>query len=167
MSVHTGIQAPDRTDSHGHYPRNRLTCANLAGGTLCPKRIQQVRTCAEARRTNHSPAAITPYRHGPCTIRRHPIPVHRKQIAHWRCRPSQHDSDLPTEPVTVIDLPCTPEVTGIHLPWTVRRHRASPSDHADASDSAERSALHTRIHNGASPQPDEACVRGLVSAGGL
>jgi len=55
----------------------------------------------------------------------HPIPTtvpalsadtrypHRKQMAHWRYRPSQHDSDLPTEPVTLIDLPCTPEVPGI------------------------------------------------------
>jgi hypothetical protein len=32
--------------------------------------------------------------------------------------PSQHDSNLPTELVTLIDLPCTPEVPGIHLPWT-------------------------------------------------
>jgi uncharacterized RDD family membrane protein YckC len=39
-------------------------------------------------------------------------------MAHWRYRPSQHDSDLPTEPVTLIGLPCTPEVPGIHLPWT-------------------------------------------------
>jgi hypothetical protein len=28
-------------------------------------------------------------------------------MAHWRYRPSQHDSDLPAEPVTLIDLPCT------------------------------------------------------------
>ncbi len=45
-----------------------------------------------------------------------------------------------TELVTLIDLPCTPEVPGIHLPWMtvdLRRHRASPSDNADASDSAE------------------------------
>ena len=27
-SVHTGIQAAHRTDSHGHCPQNRLTCAN-------------------------------------------------------------------------------------------------------------------------------------------
>jgi len=31
-------------------------------------------------------------------------------MAHWRYRPGQHDSDLPTEPVTLIDLPCTSEV---------------------------------------------------------
>jgi hypothetical protein len=28
MSVHTGVQAAYRTDSHGHCPQNRLTCAN-------------------------------------------------------------------------------------------------------------------------------------------
>ena len=32
-----------------------------------------------------------------------------------RYLPSQHDSDLPIELVTLIDLPCTPEVPGIHL----------------------------------------------------
>jgi hypothetical protein len=35
-----------------------------------------------------------------------------------RYLPSQHDSDLPAELVTLIDLLCTPEVPGIHLPWT-------------------------------------------------
>ena len=29
MSVHTGIQAARRTDSHGHCPQNRRTYANL------------------------------------------------------------------------------------------------------------------------------------------
>ncbi len=33
-----------------------------------------------------------------------------------RYLPSQHDSDLPDELVTLIDLPCTPEVPGTHLP---------------------------------------------------
>jgi hypothetical protein len=28
------------------------------------------------------------------------------------------DSNLPTELVALIDLPFTPEVPGIHLPWT-------------------------------------------------
>lgn len=28
MSVPAGIQAAHRTDSHGHRPQNRLTCAN-------------------------------------------------------------------------------------------------------------------------------------------
>ena len=28
MSVRAGIQAAHRTDSHGHCPQNRLTCAN-------------------------------------------------------------------------------------------------------------------------------------------
>jgi len=63
MSVHTGIKAAHRTDSDGHCPQNRLTCANQQAEPLCPKRIQPGRTCAEARQTNHSPAAaITPYR---------------------------------------------------------------------------------------------------------
>ncbi len=35
-----------------------------------------------------------------------------------RYPPSQHDSDLPDERVTLIDLPCTPEIHGIHLPST-------------------------------------------------
>jgi hypothetical protein len=30
----------------------------------------------------------------PGIIRRYPIPAHRKQMAHWRYQPSQHDSDL-------------------------------------------------------------------------
>jgi hypothetical protein len=51
--------------------------------------------------------------------------------------PSQQDSNLPAELVTLIDLPCTPEVPGIHPPWTSAAPRASPSDHADESDSAE------------------------------
>jgi hypothetical protein len=58
-------------------------------------------------------------------------------MAHWRYQPSQHDSDLPAERITLIDLPCTPEVPGIHPPVDLRRPRVSPSDHADASDSAE------------------------------
>ena len=62
MSVHTGIQAARRTDSHGHCPQNRLTCAN-----------QQ------------------------------------------------------PEPVTLIDLPCTPEVPGIRLPWTCAATGRAPA----------------------------------------
>jgi hypothetical protein len=48
----------------------------------------------------------------------------------WRtgvCQPSQHDSDLPTEPVTLIDLRCTPEVPGIHLPWTCAATGRAPA----------------------------------------
>ena len=37
MSVHTGIQAAHRTDSHGHCPQNRLTCANQQAEPLCPQ----------------------------------------------------------------------------------------------------------------------------------
>ena len=73
----------------------------------------------------------------PGTIRRYPIPAHRKQMEHWRYQPSQHDSDLPAERITLIDLSCTPEEPGIHPPVDLCRPRVSPSDHADASDSAE------------------------------
>ena len=44
MSVHTGIKAAHRTDSDGHCPQNRLTCANQQAEPLCPKRIQPGRT---------------------------------------------------------------------------------------------------------------------------
>jgi hypothetical protein len=57
MSVHTDIQAAHRTDSHGHCPQNRLTCANQQAELCAPKRIQPGRTYAEARQKNHSPAA--------------------------------------------------------------------------------------------------------------
>jgi hypothetical protein len=44
--------------------------------------------------------------------------------------PSQHDSDPPTKLLTLIDLRCTPQVPGIHLPWTYvtakRAQRAMP-----------------------------------------
>jgi len=46
MSVHTGIQAAHRTDSHGHCPHNRLTCANQQAELCAPKRIQPGRTRA-------------------------------------------------------------------------------------------------------------------------
>ena len=63
MSVPTGIQAARRTDSHGHCPRNRLTCANQQAEPCSPKRIQPGRTCARARQTNYSAAVvITRYR---------------------------------------------------------------------------------------------------------
>jgi hypothetical protein len=128
MSVPTGIQAAHPADSHGHRPQNHPTCANQQTELCAPKRIQPGRTYAEARQKDHSPAAaITPYRHGAGTIRRHPIPAHRKQMAHSRHRPSQHDSDLPAELVTPIDLPCTPEVPSIHLPWTCAATGRGPS----------------------------------------
>ncbi len=37
MSVHTGIQAAHRTDSHGHCPQNHLTCANQHAEPCAPK----------------------------------------------------------------------------------------------------------------------------------
>ena len=39
---------PHRTDSHGHCPQNRLTCANQQAEPCAPKRIQPGRTCAKA-----------------------------------------------------------------------------------------------------------------------
>ena len=61
-------------------------------------------------------------------------------MAHWRYRLSQHDSDLPTEPVTLIDLPYTRR----YLASTFRAPAppGEPSDHADASDSAEMTLRH-------------------------
>jgi hypothetical protein len=41
--------------------------------------------------------------------------------------PSQHDSDLPDELVTLIDLPCIPEAPGIHLPWTCAATGRAPA----------------------------------------
>jgi hypothetical protein len=58
-------------------------------------------------------------------------------MAHWRYQPSQHDSDLPAERITLIDLPMYSGGTWHPPPVDLRRHRASPSGHADASDSAE------------------------------
>ena len=49
MSVHTGIQAAHRTDSHGHCPQNHLTCANQHAEPCTPKRIQPERTCARGK----------------------------------------------------------------------------------------------------------------------
>ena len=51
----------------------------------------------------------------PGTIRRHPIPAHRKQMAHRVTCQASTTVTLPAELVTLIDLPCTPEVPGIHL----------------------------------------------------
>ena len=176
MSVHTGIKTAHRTDSHGHGPQNRLTCANQQAELCAPKRIQPGRTYAESRQENHSPAAaITAYRdtgikdcysgtsnhddrgtggatascRGPPRRGQKPPtrPRHYPQAPDTRTPqadgaprylPSQHDSDLPAELVTLIDLPCTPEVPDIHLPWTYAAPGASPSDHADASDFAYR-----------------------------
>jgi hypothetical protein len=170
MSVHTGVQAAHRTDSHGHCPQNRLTCANQQVEPL-PQAHPVRAMCAEARPTNHSPAAITPIprmpglrsvipaqvttmiaatgrrcwlqrpakkslktRHGPGTIRRHPIPAHRKQMARRVTCQASTAADLPTELVTLIDLPCTPEVPSIHLPWTCAATGPAPAAHADSSD---------------------------------
>ncbi len=44
-----------------------------------------------------------------------------------RYLPSQHDGDLPTELVTLIDLPCTPEVPGIHLRSTCAATGRAPA----------------------------------------
>jgi hypothetical protein len=37
MSVPTGINAAHRTDSHGHCPQNRLTCANQQAEPCAPQ----------------------------------------------------------------------------------------------------------------------------------
>ena len=58
MSVRAGIQAAHRTDSHGHCPQNRLTCANQQAEPCAPKRIRPGRMCAEARQANHSAAVV-------------------------------------------------------------------------------------------------------------
>ena len=127
MSVPTGVQAPHRTDSHGHCPQNRLTCANRRAEPCAPKRIQPGRTFAEADEPltggGYHPIPTRP-RHYPADT---PIPAHRKQMAHWRYQPSQHDSDLPAEPVTLIDLSCTPDVPGIHLQWTCTATGRAPA----------------------------------------
>ena len=65
-----------------------------------------------------------------------PIRAHRKQCHAPRYLPSQHDSDLPTRLMTLIDLPCTPEVPGIHLPWTCAATGQAPSDPAALSRAA-------------------------------
>ena len=57
-------------------------------------------------------------RHGPGTIRRHPIPAHFKRMAHRVTCQASTTATLPAELVTLIDLPCTPQVPDIHLPWT-------------------------------------------------
>jgi hypothetical protein len=155
-SVHTGIQAAHRTDSHGHRPQNRLTCTNQQAELCAPTASSQgERTPRQGRRTTHrrrlSPrtgdtgikdcysgtcnhddrgtggAAAScrgPPRRGrkPPARPRHypPAPDTRTPQADGAARhlPSQHDSDLPAELVTPINLPCTPDVPGIHLPWT-------------------------------------------------
>ncbi len=57
MSVHAGIQATHGTDSHGHRPQNRPTCANQQAGPL-PRRIQLGANVRKARQTDLSPAAV-------------------------------------------------------------------------------------------------------------
>jgi len=154
--VHPGIKAPDRTDSYGHRPQNRLTCTNQQAELCAPTASSQgERAPRQGRRTtrrrrlsprtgdtgikdcypgtsNHDdrgtggaaascrgpPRRGQNPRHGPGTIRRQPIPALRKQMAHRVTCQASTTGTLPAELVTLIDLPCTPEVPGIHLPWT-------------------------------------------------
>ena len=53
MSVHTGIQAAHRTDSHGHCPQNRLTCANQQAEPLPPSASSHGELRRGGRRTTH------------------------------------------------------------------------------------------------------------------
>jgi hypothetical protein len=126
MSVHTGIQAAHRTDSHGHCPQNRLTCANQQAELCAPRASAR----ANVRRGKADEPPTGGYHPIPTRPRHYPpTPDTRTPQADgaWGCRPSQHDSDLPTEPVTLIDLPCTSEVPGIHLPWTCATTGRAPA----------------------------------------
>jgi hypothetical protein len=85
-----------------------------------PAQVTTMITAPGRRRQLQRPATEelkTPARPG--AIRRHPTPAHRKQMTHRvTCQASTTATDLPAELVTLIDLPCTPEIPGIHLPWT-------------------------------------------------
>ena len=72
-----------------------------------------------------------------------------------RYLPSQHDSDLPDELVTLIDLPCTPEVPGIHLPWT---GCAAPG-RAPAACGSRRSGADSPSAASESPNRQDAATR--------
>jgi hypothetical protein len=92
----------------------------------------------------------------------HPIPAHRKQMAHCvtyqgsmtaTCRPG--DPRLMTE---CDHLPCTPEVPGIYLPWTCAatgRATASTPTHPILHDVSESASSRVRPRHG----PPDAVVR--------
>ena len=46
--------------------------------------------------------------------------------------PGQHGSDVPTRLMTLIDLPFTSEIPGIHVPWICAATGRAPSGHADS-----------------------------------
>jgi len=50
MSVRAGLFAPGRTDSHGHCPRNALTCPNLQAAPFlrngCMQALEEARGLA-------------------------------------------------------------------------------------------------------------------------
>ena len=137
MSVHTGIQAAHRTDSHGHCPQNRLTCANQQAEPCAPKAhparanvrrgkaeepladggyhpvpgIPGLRTVIPAPVTTMIAAPGAPLlaaeaRHDEVRNPPHypPTPDTRTPQADGAPRhlPSQHDSNLPAELVTLI-----------------------------------------------------------------
>ena len=160
MSVPAGAQAAYRTDSHGHRPQNRLTCAN-----------RQAELCASSassqggrvpRRTSHSPAAaITPYRHGP--VRYPSAPDTRTpQADRALASPTKLARQRPTDRARDLDPPAMyPGGTWHPPPVDPRNHRASPSD-ADACDSADVSEFRHRIlmQRPASPFVISNAVRG-------
>ena len=169
MSVHTGIQAAHRTDSHGHCPQNRLSCAKQQAEPLPPSASSQgERAPGQGRQTTHR-RRLSPHtgntgfkecyfgtsshddrgtgapllaaearhrraktRHGPGTIRRHPIPAQRKQLR--TALPAKPARQRPAGRAGDPDRPAMyPEVTWHPPPVDLRRHRASPSDHKAGS----------------------------------
>jgi hypothetical protein len=145
MSVPAGIQAAGRTDSHGHRPQNRLTCANQQAELRVPKRIQPGRTCAEA----DEPLTGGGY---------HPIPTRPRALSADTRYPHTADGALalPAKPARQRpagragdpDRPAMyPGCTWHPPPVDLHRHQASPSNHADASDSAEMSARRLNLRS--------------------
>ena len=145
MSVHTGIQAAHRTDSHGHCPQNRLTCANQQAEPCTPSASSQgERAPRQGRRTTHrrrlSPIPTRPRHYPPTPDTRTP------QADGALALPAKPARQRPADRAGDPDRPAMyPGGTWHPPPVDLRRHRASPSDHADASDSAEMSTSAVRI----------------------
>ena len=76
-------------------------------------------------------------------------------MEHGRYRPSQHDSGL----TTPIDLPCTPEVPGTHLPWTCAATGQGPATTPTHPILVDMEVI-VRLHDQALCDPKGAADRG-------
>ena len=132
--MRTGIQAADRTDSHGHLSQNGLTCADQQAELCPPSASSRGGRAPSARRATtgggYQPAdtapALSPGSRYPQTASRWRTGVTGQASTTATCRPAGD----PDRPAMYPGGPWHPP------PVDLRRHRASPNDHADAPDSA-------------------------------